>query len=156
LVTFPTCDFLFFLSSSTLHRFHDHPAIKQKIARPDDYYQVHRVVLDYYRGLLPDPAALYLAPFSIKKGANIYSVIFGSAHPLGMDKFLQVAWKKDHRADAQRNQCRRNCERHTHGLKNYRKSFHSCLSTQPHHFFLNSGLRFSMKAVRPSCASGVW
>jgi len=27
LVSFPTCDFLFFLSSSTLHRFRDHPAI---------------------------------------------------------------------------------------------------------------------------------
>jgi three-Cys-motif partner protein len=95
LVTSPTCDFLFFLSSSTLHRFRDHPAIKQKITRPDDYYQVHRAALEYYRGLLPDPAAFYLAPFSIKKGANIYGVIFGSAHPLGLDKFLQVAWKKD-------------------------------------------------------------
>ena len=29
------------------------------------------------------------------KGANIYGLIFGSAHPLGMDKFLQVAWKTD-------------------------------------------------------------
>lgn len=95
LVTSPICDFLFFISSSTLHRFRNHPAIKPKIVRPDDYYQVHRAVLEYYRGLLPNPAAFYLAPFSIKKGANIYGVIFGSAHPLGMDKFLRVAWKKD-------------------------------------------------------------
>lgn len=31
LVESPTCDFLFFLSSSTFNRFRDHPAIKQKI-----------------------------------------------------------------------------------------------------------------------------
>jgi len=95
LVTSPTCDFLFFLSSSTLYRFRDHPAIKQKITRPDDYYQVHRAALEYYTGLLPNPSAYYLAPFSIRKGPNIYGLIFGSAHPLGMDKFLQVAWNKD-------------------------------------------------------------
>lgn len=95
LVGSPTCDFLFFISSSTLHRFRDHPAIKQKITRPDDHYQVHRAVLDYYRGLLPEPTEYYLAPFSMRKGSNIYGLIFGSAHPLGMDKFLQVAWKAD-------------------------------------------------------------
>ena len=95
LVSFPTCDFLFFLSSSTLYRFRGHPAIKQKITRPDDYHHVHLAALDYYRGLLPDSSSYYLAPFSIKKSPNIYGLIFGSAHPLGMDKFLQVAWKKD-------------------------------------------------------------
>ncbi len=95
LVAAPACDFLFFLTSSTLYRFRDHPAIKQKIVRPDDYYHLHRKVLDYYRELLPDPVNYYLAPFSIKKGPNIYGVIFGSRHPLGMDKFLEVAWKQD-------------------------------------------------------------
>jgi three-Cys-motif partner protein len=53
LISFPTCDTLFFISSSTLHRFRDHPAIKQRIQRPDDYYHVHRAVADYYRTLLP-------------------------------------------------------------------------------------------------------
>ena len=95
LVNSPTCDFLFFLSSSTLHRFRDHPAIKQKIVRPDDYYHVHRAALDYYRSLLPKGQEYYLAPFSIKKAANIYGIILGSAHPLGIDKFLEVAWRKD-------------------------------------------------------------
>ena len=95
LVNSPTCDFLFFISSSTLHRFRDHPAIKQKITRPDDHYQVHQAALDYYREFLPGGLDYFLAPFSIKKGSNIYGLIFGSAHPLGMDKFLQVAWKKD-------------------------------------------------------------
>lgn len=95
LVRAPKCDFLFFISSSTLNRFRDHPAIKQKINRPDDPYHVHRAAVDYYRSQLPKGSQYYLAPFSIKKGANIYGLIFGSGHPLGMDKFLQVAWKED-------------------------------------------------------------
>ena len=95
LVESRTCDFLFFLSSSTLYRFRDHPAIKQKIVRPEDYYHVHRAALEYYRTLLPPGQEYYLAPFSIKKGANIYGLIFGSAHPRGIDKFLEVVWRKD-------------------------------------------------------------
>jgi three-Cys-motif partner protein len=95
LLSFPTCDLLFFISSSTLHRFRDHPAIKQKIKRPDDYYHVHRAAVDYYRTLIPPRLRYFLGGFSIKKGANIYGVIFGSAHPLGMDKFLSVAWRTD-------------------------------------------------------------
>ncbi|MCZ6672545.1 MAG: three-Cys-motif partner protein TcmP [Verrucomicrobia bacterium] len=94
-VNSPSCDFLFFISSSTLHRFREHPAIRQKIVRPKDYYHIHRAALDYYRNLLPSNPRYFLAPFSIKKGSNIYGVIFGSAHPRGMDKFLQVAWKSD-------------------------------------------------------------
>jgi three-Cys-motif partner protein len=95
LVEFPRTDFLFFISSNTLRRFREHPAIKQKITHVDDHYQVHRAVVASYRQLLPKGRRYYLAPFSIKKGANIYGLIFGSAHPLGMDKFLTVAWKKD-------------------------------------------------------------
>ena len=95
LVASPTCDFLFFLSSSTLHRFHEHPAIKQRIVRPDDYFHVHRAALQYYRSLLEAGRPYFLAPFSIKKNSNIYGLIFGSAHPLGIDKFLQVAWDND-------------------------------------------------------------
>lgn len=93
--TSPICDFLFFISSSTLHRFRDHPAIKQKIGPLNDYYHVHRAALEYYRTLLPKEKRYFLAPFSIKKGANIYGIIFGSAHPRGIDKFLQVAWGTD-------------------------------------------------------------
>ena len=95
LVECPTCDLLFFISSSTLNRFHGHPAIKQRIRRPDDYYHVHRAVADYYRALLPSGLRYFLGRFSIKKSSNIYGVIFGSAHPLGMDKFLRVAWQTD-------------------------------------------------------------
>ncbi len=95
LTDFPACDFLFFIASSTLNRFHDHQAIKQKISRPEDPYHVHRAVLDYFKQLLQRGSKYFLGAFSIKKAPNIYGLIFGSSHPLGIDKFLQVAWKKD-------------------------------------------------------------
>ncbi len=95
LVRAPFCDFIFFISSSTLHRFRDHPAIKQELGPVDDYHSVHRAVLEYFRSLLPDNLEYYLAPFSFKKGSNIYGLIFGSGHLLGIDKFLSVAWAQD-------------------------------------------------------------
>lgn len=92
-----TTDFLFFVSTHFLHRFTDHPAVRKyiELERPDDYFQAHRAVLDWYRGLIPAGREYYLAPFSFRKGSNIYGVIFGSAHPRGLEKFLSVAWQKD-------------------------------------------------------------
>lgn len=95
LIGFPTTDFMFFLSSSTLHRFRDHPAIKQKIAKLEDSYDVHRAAVDYYRNLIPAGDHAYLGSFSIRKRSNIYGLIFGSRHPLGIHKFLRVAWTND-------------------------------------------------------------
>jgi hypothetical protein len=92
---FPRTDFIFFLSSSTLHRFRDHPAIKQKIDEVSDSYDVHRAAFDYYRKLIPSGDQVYLGRFSIRKRSNIYGLIFGSRHPLGIHKFLQVAWAND-------------------------------------------------------------
>ena len=37
------------------------------------------------------PVKLY--PFSLKKGKNIYGLIFGSKHPLAVNKFLDIVWK---------------------------------------------------------------
>jgi hypothetical protein len=37
----------------------------------------------------------FLGQFSIKKGHNVYGLIFGSNSHLGMKKFLSVAWKID-------------------------------------------------------------
>lgn len=91
----PQCDFLFFVSSSTFRRFQGHPAIKQQVERADDYYDAHRAAFDHYRGLIPASRNYFLGQFSFKKGANIYGLIFGSGHPLGLDKFLRAAWEKD-------------------------------------------------------------
>ena len=93
LINFPTTDFIFFLSSSTLHRFRDHPAIKMKIDKPEDSYDVHRAAFDYFRNLAPPH--VFLGRFSIRKRSNIYGLIFGSQHPLGVHKFLRVAWAND-------------------------------------------------------------
>jgi three-Cys-motif partner protein len=93
LITFPRTDFIFFLSSSTLYRFREHPAIKIKIDKPDDSYDVHRATFDWFRKLAPP--SVFLGRFSIRKRSNIYGLIFGSQHPLGIHKFLQVAWRND-------------------------------------------------------------
>ncbi|MDO8543305.1 MAG: three-Cys-motif partner protein TcmP [Opitutaceae bacterium] len=93
LTTFPKTDFIFFLSSSTLHRFRTHPAIKIKIEKPEDSYDVHRAAFDWFQKLAP--SGVFLGRFSIRKRSNIYGLIFGSQHPLGIHKFLQVAWSND-------------------------------------------------------------
>lgn len=96
LVTFPTTDFILFVPSSYLHRFKAHPALKIKLKNSDSFYRCHRAVIELYRSFVPEGLRYYLAPFSIKKqGAQIYGLIFGSSHPLGMDKFLTAAWSKD-------------------------------------------------------------
>ena len=101
LVNLQATDFLFFMSSSTLHRFKEHPEIKKYISIPinqnsvSTYLHIHRIVLDYYRGLIPKEKEYYLAPFSIKKGANIYGLIFGTGHIRGIDKFLKQCWEID-------------------------------------------------------------
>lgn len=94
LISLPKTDFIFFLSSSTLHRFRQHPSIKVKIDHPEDSYDVHRCAFDHFKQLTgPD---YFLGRFSIKKRAgNIYGLIFGSAHPRGIHKFLDVAWSND-------------------------------------------------------------
>lgn len=93
----PTTDILFFISTQHLHRFADHPTIRKymEFERAGDHYHAHRVILDWYRSQIPKGTEYYLAPFSFRKGGNIYSLIFGSRHPRGMEQFLNVAWQKD-------------------------------------------------------------
>ncbi len=94
-------DFLFFISSSTIKRFADHPSIQTYFnvdkAEIDDipYHQIHRYVLSYYKSLIPSDKPYYLSSFSLRKGSNIYGLIFGSGHPLGMEKFLSTCWAID-------------------------------------------------------------
>ena len=93
-------DFLFFISSSYLWRFNEsddfrrHLNIPSEVLKKRPYAEVHRAVFDYYKGLIPDGHEYYMAPFSIKKGANIYGLIFGTHHVKGIEKFLLSAWKK--------------------------------------------------------------
>lgn len=94
-------DFLFFISSSTIKRFADHPNICQHIklnekdVEQTPYHKIHRLVLEYYKSLIPDRREYYLAQFSLKKNAGLYGLIFGSGHVLGIEKFLTTCWNLD-------------------------------------------------------------
>jgi hypothetical protein len=101
IITLPATDFIFFISSSTLHRFSEHPEIGKYLNIAENkltgtnYYHIHRKVLEYYQSLIPEGKEYYLAPFSIKKNVNIYGLIFGTGHLLGIEKFLKQCWKID-------------------------------------------------------------
>lgn len=99
LTSFETTDLLFFVSSGTFRRFEKVPEVSRLLIpgyeRPGDYHRAHLAVADAYRKLIPSGRKYFVAPFSIKKGSNVYGVIFGSGHRLGMNKFLDVAWDQD-------------------------------------------------------------
>ena len=104
LVSFPRTDFIFFISSSFISRFREHPNTKKYIdtskinfseLRPNE---IHRGVANYFRDLISTKTEYYLHHFSIQKEVNrgnYYGLIFGTGHSLGMEKFLKVCWKED-------------------------------------------------------------
>jgi three-Cys-motif partner protein len=92
LISFPVTDFIFFVASAIANRFADSSEINLKIEKPKDSYETHLCVLKHFRDLIPSRKQFFLAPFSLKNLSNIYGLIFGSQHPLGIDKFLRVAW----------------------------------------------------------------
>ncbi|MES2514702.1 MAG: three-Cys-motif partner protein TcmP [Bacteroidota bacterium] len=103
IITFKRTDFLFFVSSSHARRFCEHESISQYLtlnkAEIDStpFYQIHRLIQEYYKSLIPTTLEFHLGRFSLKKNSgNINGIIFGSGHPLGMEKFLKTAWKVDH------------------------------------------------------------
>ncbi len=93
----PTTDFLAFLSSSWFQRFHSLPEVQRYLVdhRPEAYHLAHLTAMAAFRKRLPQGDKYYLGDFSLKSGSNIYGVVFGSAHPLGMAKFLKSAWELD-------------------------------------------------------------
>ena len=104
IVRLPKTDFIFFVSSAMVNRFRSVQEIRDCLPVTDEDFSrmngtnVHRIVADSYRRWIPDGLEYYLGSFSIRKGANVYGLVFGSGHPLGIDKFLKVAWK--HGGDA--------------------------------------------------------
>lgn len=104
LISYPKTDFIFFISSSFISRFREHPNTTKYIdtskinfddIRPNE---IHRAVAKYFRDLIPANKEYYLHHFSIRKEekkGNYYGLIFGSGHTLGMEKFLKVCWKHD-------------------------------------------------------------
>ena len=92
-------DFLFFTSSSIVNRFKEDPAITKRLGiNPTEveniaYSQIHRFLASHYKKLIPSGKEYYIAPFSLKKGGNIYGLIFGTSNLSGINKFLSVCWK---------------------------------------------------------------
>ena len=101
LVNAPKTDFIFFISSSFIRRFKEHPATKQYFDTEKIQFdeskpkECHRQIAQYYRNIIPVNKEYYLHHFTIKKGTNYWGLIFGTNHTLGMEKFLKVCWTKD-------------------------------------------------------------
>ncbi len=104
LISLPKTDFIFFISSSFINRFKEHPNITKYIDTTKINFEdkkpneIHRAIAEYFRVLIPKEKEYYLHHFSIRKEekkGNYYGLIFGSNHTLGMEKFLKVCWKYD-------------------------------------------------------------
>lgn len=101
LVRMEHTDILFFTSSSIVKRFGNQQSISdifdgdvQSVIN-SPLHEVHRRLCETYRRRIPTGSGYFLVPFSIKKSANFYGLIFGSRNSLGAEKFLDVAWKID-------------------------------------------------------------
>lgn len=96
-----TTDFLYFVSSSYFQRFSTTEEFKNildlELDKSETYPHsfIHRIVVSKLKSKLPAGSGLSLYPFSLKKGANIYGIIFGAKHPRAVDKFLTIAWKRN-------------------------------------------------------------
>jgi three-Cys-motif partner protein len=94
-------DFLYFASSSYFKRlgnteeFKKHVDLDIEELRNNPYRFIHKNVTGQLRKKLPINSSLKLYPFSLKKGANIFGIVFGATHPLAVDKFLNIAWKRN-------------------------------------------------------------
>lgn len=101
LIHAPNTDFIFFISSSTVRRFKEHPSVQAYLDtnsisfNENNPKECHRAIASYFKGLVPDNLEYYIKSFTIQKGSNYYGLILGSAHSLGMEKFVKVCWAED-------------------------------------------------------------
>jgi three-Cys-motif partner protein len=96
-----TTDFLYFVSSSFFKRYGKTEEFKKVLdidiatLMHEAYKNMHRLVVNKIKSRLPDQTSLKLFPFSLWKNANIYGIIFGSKSYAAVDKFLDIAWKRN-------------------------------------------------------------
>jgi len=96
-----TTDFLYFVSSSYFKRLGGTKEFRKVLAfdldelAEEKQNNMHRLVAGKIKEILPPSTDLKLFPFSIKKGPNIYGIIFGAKHYLAVDKFLAIAWERN-------------------------------------------------------------
>ena len=107
LISYPKTDFIFFISSSFIKRFKEHPNTKAHIDTSQIKFdeslpkECHGTIADYFKTLIPKDKLYYLHHFTIQKKTgkgNYYGLIFGTSHTLGMEKFLKVCWRNDRRS----------------------------------------------------------
>jgi three-Cys-motif partner protein len=93
---FSHTDYLFYCSASFLIRFEFADYFPDfKLPAGCKKEDAHGHLLKYYRSLIPKDSRTKLYPFTIKKKNGVYGLIFGSKNPIGVEKFLQVAWDKN-------------------------------------------------------------
>jgi len=107
IATTPSTDVLFFTSSAIVNRMKDHPSVQSNIPSLSaaelakmNGKNVHRILSRSYRHWLPPGYDYYLGDFSLKNRSNVYGLVFGSRHILGILKFLTVAWNLSGTGDA--------------------------------------------------------
>lgn len=96
-----TTDFLYFVSSSFFKRYGKTEEFRRALEidieelKDEEYRNMHRLVFNKMKSRLPAKTNLKLFPFSIKKNANIYGIVFGAKNYAAVDKFLSIAWKRN-------------------------------------------------------------
>jgi len=94
-------DIIFFISSSAINRFRKETVVKQYVdleadgIGTDNSNYIHREICNHYRVKIPRDKQYFLGHFSLKRGPNVYGLIFGTGHLLGMEKFVRACWRKD-------------------------------------------------------------
>jgi hypothetical protein len=105
LISLDTTEFIFFISSSHIHRFAQipevqkvHPKFNFDKIRNATRKKVHNIICEEFEKYVPRDISSYgLFPFSIMKSDNnnVYGIIFVSKHIRGADKFLDTVWHKN-------------------------------------------------------------
>ena len=94
-------DFLYYLSSSYFVRFGGERAFQMNLsidmerALSQPYKYIHESILEQLKERIPAGSEIKLYPFTIKRDANIYGIIFGASHIRAVDKFLRTAWAQN-------------------------------------------------------------
>ena len=94
-------DFLYYISSSYFVRFGGEKAFQMNLsidmerALSHPYKYIHESILEQLKERVPSNSNIKLYPFTIKRDANIYGIIFGASHIRAVDKFLRTAWAQN-------------------------------------------------------------
>lgn len=94
-------DFLYYISSSYFVRFGGERAFQMNLSIDMDralshpYKYIHESILEQLKERIPSNSNIKLYPFTIKRDANIYGIIFGASHIRAVDKFLRTAWTQN-------------------------------------------------------------